>query len=79
MVKKRTKKTGPVARYGARYGATLRKRYLQIEKSLRASYPCPKCGAIKVKRVSIGIWQCRKCNYTFAGGAYTPQVEIKKE
>jgi len=25
---------------------------------------------------SVGVWTCRKCGYTFAGGAYTPFTKI---
>ena len=25
---------------------------------------------------SVGVWKCRKCNFTFAGGAYTPATKL---
>jgi len=60
---------------GARYGATLRKRWAEVVSSARASYICERCGAKRVKRVSVGIWMCRSCGYKFAGQAYTPRAE----
>lgn len=72
------KKVGnTVKRFGARYGATLRKRLLEIEQQQKATYECPKCGVVAVKRKFIGVWSCNKCGYTFAGGAYTPYVSKK--
>ena len=35
---------------------------------------CPKCQTKKVKRVSKGVWKCRKCGFKFAGGTYRPVV-----
>jgi large subunit ribosomal protein L37Ae len=72
----RKKKVGTSGRFGARYGATLRKRLALIEAAEKKSYVCPNCGSVKVKRTSVGIWKCRKCNFTFAGGAYIPQTKI---
>jgi hypothetical protein len=24
----------------------------------------------------VGVWRCRKCEFTFAGGAYTPTTKL---
>ncbi len=69
---KRTKKVGATGRYGARYGVQARRRVLAVERRQHAKHTCLRCGAPKVRRVSTSIWNCRKCDYTFAGGAYTP-------
>lgn len=61
---------------GARYGATVRKRYIEIVSSLRREHKCPQCGVVAVKRRSVGVWECRKCGFTFAGGAYTPVTKL---
>jgi ribosomal protein L37AE/L43A len=26
--------------------------------------------------VSVGVWGCRKCGFTFTGGAYTPTTKL---
>jgi large subunit ribosomal protein L37Ae len=31
---------------------------------------------VKVKRQSVGVWKCGKCEYTFTGGAYTPTTKL---
>lgn len=36
-----------------------------------AKYTCTFCGKTTVKRHSVGIWTCRACKKTVAGGAYT--------
>ncbi len=69
-----TKKAGAAGRFGARYGGLARKKVATIERVQRAKHECPSCGAERVKRVSTGVWACRKCDHTFAGGAYTPQT-----
>ncbi|RLE51501.1 MAG: 50S ribosomal protein L37ae [Candidatus Methanomethylicota archaeon] len=69
----RTKKVGSAGRFGARYGSTIRLRVKEIEEAMRAPHRCPRCRTRgKLKRLSVGIWTCRKCGHTFAGGAYVP-------
>ncbi len=74
--KRRTRKVGPTRGFGPRYGVTLRKRYIKIISTMKTDHPCPQCGLKTVRRVSVGIWTCRKCGFTFAGGAYTPTTKI---
>ncbi|MEM1540509.1 MAG: 50S ribosomal protein L37ae [Candidatus Bathyarchaeia archaeon] len=73
---KRTKKVGPTRGLGPRYGATVRKRYIKIVTEMKKSHKCPQCGLPRVKRVSVGVWKCRKCGFTFTGGAYTPATKL---
>ncbi len=70
------KKVGPTRGLGVRYGATVRKRYVKVITELKKPHRCPQCGFVKVHRVSVGVWQCGKCSYTYAGGAYTPQTKL---
>ena len=72
----KTKKVGPTRGFGARYGSSVRKRYIKVVTGLRKPHKCPQCGFLRVKRESVGIWKCRKCKYTFAGGAYTPVTKL---
>jgi len=72
----RTKKVGPMGRYGARAGASVRKRRGQIEIGMRQRHKCPRCLAKAVRRVSIGVWRCARCDFTFAGGAYMPTTKL---
>lgn len=72
----RTKKVGPTRGLGPRYGATVRKRYVKVVTEMKKSHTCPQCGFPRVKRVSVGVWKCRKCGFTFAGGAYTPSTKL---
>ena len=69
---RRTKKVGIVGRFGPRYGLKIRKRILAIEQVKVKKHLCPRCERHAVKRVSTGIWRCRHCDLTFAGGAYVP-------
>ena len=72
----RTKKVGLTGSFGARYGTAPKKKYLDIVRKMRRFHECPHCHTKSVKRKSVGIWECRKCHYTFAGGAYVPQTKL---
>ena len=67
----RTKKVKIAGKYGARYGTSIRKKVAQIEAKQKAKYLCVQCLKQRVKRKSIGIWYCSKCNKDFTGGAYS--------
>lgn len=73
---KRTKKVGPTRGLGSRYGATVRKRYTKIVTGMKREHKCPQCGFQRVKRISVGVWKCRKCGLTFTGGAYNPTTKL---
>ena len=66
------KRTGSVKRFGSRYGRTIRDKVGKIENLQRKLHKCPFCSKVKVKRLSAGIWQCKKCSAKFIGRAYTP-------
>jgi large subunit ribosomal protein L37Ae len=55
---------------GAKYGGTVRKRYSLVYRLLKAKKECPSCSALKLRRMSAGIWSCKSCGFTVAGGAY---------
>jgi len=72
----RAKKVGPTRGLGARYGATVRKRFIKISTEMKTPHRCPQCGFPRVRRVSVGVWGCKKCGFTFTGGAYTPSTKL---
>jgi len=72
----KTKKVGPTRGLGVRYGSTVRKRYVKVVTELKKPHRCPQCGFVRVHRKSVGVWQCGKCYFTFAGGAYTPNTKL---
>jgi large subunit ribosomal protein L37Ae len=72
----KTKKVGPTRGLGPRYGSTVRKRYIKVIAGLKKPHRCPQCGFVRVRRESVGIWKCSKCEFTFAGGAYTPSTKL---
>jgi len=76
MGKRRTKKIGPTRGLEARYGATVRKRYIAVVSGLKKAHTCPSCGSTAVRRQSVGVWKCRKCGVVFTGGAYTPTTKL---
>lgn len=72
----RTKKVGPTGGFGPRYGATVRKRYIAVVTKLRIPQKCPQCSSQAVRRKSVGVWRCRKCGFTFSGGAYVSSTKL---
>ncbi len=74
----RTKKVGSTGRFGARYGAKLRRRVLDIEKKRNEPHRCPACATRALKRKAAGLWKCTKCDLLFAGGAYVPYTDAGK-
>merc|ERR1711921_56023 len=68
---KRTKKVGIVGKYGTRYGASLRKMVKKMEITQHMKHTCTFCGKDSMKRNATGIWHCKPCRRTVAGGAYT--------
>ena len=67
---RRTAKVGLTGKYGTRYGAKLRKQVKSIEILQRSKYICPFCGKNAIKRAAVGIWKCKGCRRTIAGGAW---------
>ena len=49
----------------------MRKQIKKTETQQRGKYRCPFCGKNKMRRSVVGIWFCRSCGKTVAGGAYT--------
>ena len=70
------KSTNYVGRLGVRYGRTVRGRLGQIEALMKQKHRCQSCGSMTVKRLSVGLWKCSKCGFTFAGAAYTPTSSL---
>jgi large subunit ribosomal protein L37Ae len=74
----RTKKVGITGRFGARYGRKAKRTVKTVEENMKKNHTCPQCDRPAVKRVSSGIWKCRKCNAVFTGGAYLPSTPMGK-
>ena len=75
---RKTKKVGSTGRFGARYGAKLRRRVLDIEKRRADPQRCPSCATRALTRKAVGLWNCKKCGLSFAGGAYVPFTDAGK-
>jgi len=44
---------------------------IEQEVTQHARYTCTFCGKNSVRRTAVGIWSCKSCKKTMAGGAYT--------
>lgn len=73
------KKVTTAKRFGVRYGRTNKEKVSKIEAESRKRHKCPYCNYTSVKRISVGIWGCKKCGSKFSGQAYIPtQRAIKR-
>ena len=79
MVKLKLEKLGSAKRFGARYGRKTKLKFSKVETEQRKFHKCPYCNKIAVKRLSMGIWACRKCDAKFTGKAYTIGKPIPAE
>lgn len=61
-----------IKRFGPRYGRRNKLLFGQIEEQQRRLHKCKYCKKLAVKRISSGIWECKKCGTVFTGKAYTP-------
>ena len=67
---KRTKKVGITGWMGPRYGIRIRRRTQEVEKGRIATYACPKCSTVTLRRSGSGIYECHRCHTSFASDAY---------
>ncbi len=73
-------KLGSAKRFNARYGRRVKHKLAKVEAIQRKNHKCPYCHAEKVKRIAMGIWECKKCGSKFTGKAYTiakPTAEVE--
>jgi len=74
MARRKRKSTGSAGRFGARYGRKARRLVAEIEDARMVKHQCPSCKYHAVRRVDSSIWGCKKCGYTFTGGAHIPST-----
>lgn len=72
----RMRKTGLGGGLATRYGTAPRRRYIEVLTQMRRPHECPRCQIRAARRLSVGIWECRRCGYQFTGGAYTPFTKV---
>jgi large subunit ribosomal protein L37Ae len=65
----KTKKVKSAGRYGARYGKKVKIKIVGVESKQRIKQKCPFCTGT-AKRLSKGIWKCKKCDKKFAADTY---------
>lgn len=70
MVSRRKHGHAGIKGLGVKFGATVRKRYGIVYRTLKQKRRCPSCGSVQFDRIVSGIWYCPKCNYKIAAGAY---------
>jgi large subunit ribosomal protein L37Ae len=71
----RKNKSTALKGHGVKFGATIRKRYGKVYRTLHKKRRCPSCGSFKFSRLAAGIWACPKCAFKVASGAYDVDTE----
>jgi large subunit ribosomal protein L37Ae len=66
---------GSTGRFGVRYGQSAKRKTADVEDKQRKKQKCIFCNG-KAKRLSKGIWKCKKCGKKFAGHAYFLEEQI---
>ena len=66
-----------VKRFGARYGRSIKEAFAKVEQEQRKHHKCPYCNKPAVRRLAVGIWNCKKCGAKFTGKAYSVKEIIK--
>lgn len=66
----KSKKTKSAGRFGARYGKTVRDKLVKVETKQKVKQKCPFCNKTGVKRISKGVWKCKRCEKTFASNTF---------
>lgn len=62
--------------YGTRYGKKIRDQTATYEVEARKKHKCPYCNYTAVRRVTTGVWHCKKCDAKFTGKAYSAGKKI---
>ncbi len=57
-----------------KYGVRVRNRVDAIISLRSKKYKCPRCKKLAMKRLSSGIWECKRCNLEIADNAYNLTV-----
>ena len=65
-------------RFGVKYGQYARRTIAKVEEKQRKKQQCIFCNGT-AKRISKGIWLCKKCGKKFAGHAYYLEVKNQEE
>ena len=73
----RKQSLGRLKGVGTRYGRKIKLKVATLMEGYTGLKECPYCNKNKVKRLSIGIWICKKCNTKFVGKAYSFDKKMK--
>ena len=71
----KTKKVKAAGRFGVGYGRNVIGKIAKIEQKQRKKQICPFCKKPSLKRLSKGIWSCKRCGKKFASHTYYIEKE----